>query len=304
MRCDNSYQVREHSLIKPYNDDRWDFTGSTIISSTAVRLTSDYQGQRGAIWNNIPCRLRNWEMHVHFKVDGKGSELFGDGFAIWYTKEKMEMGPVFGNRDKFTGLAIFFDTYANQNGAHNHGHPYVSAMINNGTLSYDHDRDGTHTELSGCESNFRKSRFETFAAIRYEKNKLTVSLDISGRNEWKLCFTTSNVHLPTEYFFGATAATGDLSDNHEIMSIKVFDISEGKVVTEDDADYSNVVPNAEYFAPPRDHVDDPKLSTLSRLTGWKLVGVFVLAAVGIIVCLMIGYILFNKTQQTSRKRLY
>jgi len=28
-------------------------------------------------------------------------------------------GPVFGNKDYFVGLAIFLDTYANQNGPHN-----------------------------------------------------------------------------------------------------------------------------------------------------------------------------------------
>ena len=27
-------------------------------------------------------------------------------------------GPVFGSRDYFTGLAVFFDTYSNENGDH------------------------------------------------------------------------------------------------------------------------------------------------------------------------------------------
>ena len=48
-------------------------------------------------------------------------------------------------------------------------------MINNGSLHYDHDRDGTHTELAGCESKIRASPHETYVAIRYEKNKLSVS---------------------------------------------------------------------------------------------------------------------------------
>ena len=41
-------------------------------------------------------------------------------------------------------------------------------------MSYDHDRDGTHTEVDGCESHFRNLNHDTFMAIRYEKNKLTV----------------------------------------------------------------------------------------------------------------------------------
>ena len=28
------------------------------------------------------------------------------------------LGPVFGNKDYFVGLAIFFDTYSNHNGEH------------------------------------------------------------------------------------------------------------------------------------------------------------------------------------------
>lgn len=41
-------------------------------------------------------------------------------------------------------------------------------------MHYDHDRDGTHTELAGCVSSFRKIDRETYVAIRYEMNKLTV----------------------------------------------------------------------------------------------------------------------------------
>lgn len=63
--------------------------------------------------------MRNWELQVQFKVHGKGSELFGDGFSIWYAKDRMKPGPVFGSQDYFQGLAVILDTYSNHNGAHN-----------------------------------------------------------------------------------------------------------------------------------------------------------------------------------------
>jgi len=126
----------------------WDYSGSVIFTSSYVRLTPDEQSMSGAIWNQIPVWSRNWEIVVSFKVAGKGKDLFGDGFAIWYAKERMVTGPVFGSKDFFSGLAIIVDTYSNHNGPHNHAHPYVSAMINNGTQTYDHDRDGTHTQVS------------------------------------------------------------------------------------------------------------------------------------------------------------
>lgn len=63
--------------------------------------------------------IRNWELQVQFKVHGKGKELFGDGFAIWYTKDRARDGPVFGSSDLFHGMAIILDTYSNHNGPHN-----------------------------------------------------------------------------------------------------------------------------------------------------------------------------------------
>ncbi|XP_015748797.1 PREDICTED: VIP36-like protein [Acropora digitifera] len=89
-------------------------------------------------------------MLLHFKVHGAGDSLFGDGFAFWYSRDRMQEGSVFGSKDFFYGLAIFFDTYSNHNGEHQHEHPYVSAMIGNGSTHYDHDSDGTHSQVAGC----------------------------------------------------------------------------------------------------------------------------------------------------------
>jgi mannose-binding lectin 2 len=46
-------------------------------------------------------------------------------------------------------------------------------MINNGSQHYDHDRDGTHTMVGGCEVKFRNFQHDTFVAIRYENDVLT-----------------------------------------------------------------------------------------------------------------------------------
>ena len=62
-----------------------------------------------------------------------------------------------------------------------HQHPYLSATVNNGTLSYDHDRDGTHTMIGGCEVKFRNVDHETYIAIRYENDVLTGMLERGSR---------------------------------------------------------------------------------------------------------------------------
>jgi len=38
-----------------------------------------------------------------------------------------------------------------------------------------------------------------------------VSTDIEGTNSWLQCFSVDGVRLPTGYYFGVSAATGDLT---------------------------------------------------------------------------------------------
>ena len=46
-------------------------------------------------------------------------------------------------------------------------------MINNGSMKYDHDKDGATTMIGGCEVKFRNLDHDTFIAIRYENDVLT-----------------------------------------------------------------------------------------------------------------------------------
>lgn len=45
-------------------------------------------------------------------------------------------------------------------------------MVNNGSLHYDHDRDGTHTQLAGCEAKFRNYNHDTYISILYKDDTL------------------------------------------------------------------------------------------------------------------------------------
>ncbi|CAG9819269.1 unnamed protein product [Phaedon cochleariae] len=299
------FMKREHSLVKPYYGSGldipfWQFTGNTIVTPNYIRLVDDTQSRSGAIWNTLPVSSHNWDLQVHFKVHGKGKDLFGDGFAIWYAKNHSIAGPVFGSVDFFQGLAIILDTYSNHNGPHNHQHPYISAMINNGSLSYDHDRDGTHTQLAGCEAKFRNLNYDTHISIRYEKDTLTVSTDIENKAAWKECFKVQGVRLPTGYHIGISATTGDLSDNHDIMSVRLFELDLPEE-NEGAEDRSHIVPSASYFEAPRDHVEDPKPSNLS---GIKIFLLMLLGSIAIVACIVIGIMFYQKQQEKSRKRFY
>lgn len=51
-----------------------------------------------------------------------------------------------------------------------------------------------------------------------------MSTDLDGKNAWKECLKVENVLLPTGYYFGASATTGDLSDNHDLISMKMYEL--------------------------------------------------------------------------------
>uniref|UniRef100_F6WCA5 Lectin, mannose-binding 2 n=2 Tax=Xenopus tropicalis TaxID=8364 RepID=F6WCA5_XENTR len=306
----SEYLKREHSLIKPYQGvgsssmPMWDFSGSTMLTSQYVRLTTDERSKEGSIWNRLPCFLKDWELHVQFRIHGSGKKnLHGDGFALWYAKDRLQPGPVFGNHDKFHGLAVFLDTYPNDETTER-VFPYISVMVNNGSLEYDHSKDGRTVELAGCTVDVRNKNHDTFLAIRYSQGRLTVMTDIEDKNEWKNCLDISGVRLPTGYYFGASAATGDLSDNHDIISMKLYQLMVDHSSDDENIDWTKIEPSVSLLRSPKDNVDDPTGNYRGGpLTGWKVFLLLLAALLGIIVCAVVGAVVFQKRQERN-KRFY
>ncbi|KAG8574658.1 hypothetical protein GDO81_009264 [Engystomops pustulosus] len=309
------YLKREHSLTKPYqgvgssSSSLWDLMGSVLVTPQYVRLTPDQQSKQGAVWNRMPCYLRDWELQVHFKVHGQGKKnLNGDGFALWFTKDRMQEGSVFGSKHNFVGLGVFVDTYPNEEKQHEKKRysagneqrifPYVSAMVSNGSLTYDHSRDGRPTELGGCTAMVRNLNHDTFLVIRYVKRRLTVMIDIDGKQEWRDCLDVPGVRLPRGYYFGASAATGDLSDNHDIISLKLYQITVERTPTEEKAD-------KEVFIPSVDNMKLPGVEDAAEsMSGFALFLIIFFSLLGLVFAGVILLIVYNKWQERSRKHFY
>lgn len=122
-------------------------------------------------------------------------------------------------------------------------HPYIFAMYNDGTYtlgdqSHDHrnhatsDRDAASApgELNGCHaSRVRNTNGNVAMRVRYEKGELSVAYRLpagDGDTElaWQTCLFIPKITLPENYFFGFTAATGALADDHDIANITIVDI--------------------------------------------------------------------------------
>ncbi|KAF9923573.1 hypothetical protein FBU30_006402 [Linnemannia zychae] len=222
---ESTMPLRTHSIYMPYIDqdlqNRWfDFGGDAYVNTNKhIRLTSDIPSQTGYLWSRLPLTQSSFQVEFEFKVDGKSDGLYGDGFAIWLTKDRAMMGPVFGNKDEFEGLGVFFDTYANSRQSHTF--PYVMAMLGDGKTSYDNAHDGETNKLAGCESDFRGKQVPTKARLTYHRDSgyLNVKIQTKAWDQWEECFTLTDVKLPAIPYLGFTAVTGEVHDNHDIISV-------------------------------------------------------------------------------------
>ncbi|KAF8055789.1 legume-like lectin family-domain-containing protein [Lyophyllum atratum] len=224
---DRTVQLRTHSIYAPYIDQDlqnrwWDFGADAYVNTNKhIRLTQNRRSQMGWLWSRLALTASNFVIEVEFKVSGDSSHLFGDGIAMWLTKERRQEGPVFGNQDNFEGLGIFLDTYAN--GRHAYSFPRINAMLGDGKTSYDVGNDGDETSIGGCSANFRRTNVATKLKVTYVRDKfLDVKIQHKAWDDWSDCFHLKNVSLPTNPFLGFSAMTGDVSDAHDIITVTTY----------------------------------------------------------------------------------
>jgi len=158
-------------------------------------------------------------------VVGSSSSWGADGLAIWYTKERPNEGSVFGSEDRWQGLGVMFDTFDNDQAGEN---PAIYAVMNDGQTTYDASLDGKHKLFAHCVLNFRTSNYEPNShkypsqlRLSYFDGVLHLEVDSRGDHNWENCFSAS-VTIETGGYFGITAATGGVTDNHEIVSFNTF----------------------------------------------------------------------------------
>ncbi|CAJ0642582.1 11299_t:CDS:2 [Entrophospora sp. SA101] len=286
--------LRTHSIYMPYIDqdlqNRWfDFGADTVINTNRhIRLTHDRPSQTGWLWSRLvnnkqsqekPLTSTNWQVEFEFKIHGNNPTLFGDGMAVWFTTERAKPGPVFGFIDKFEGLGIFFDTYPNAK--HSHSFPYVLAMVGDGKTEYDLGNDGKSNEVAGCEADIRGKPVPTKARITYYKNTyLELKLQYKGWDQWEPCFTIPNVTIPNVAYLGFSALTGEVSDNHDIISVTT----------------NNIV-----SVPPRLHKPTLRNSDPQGSSNWSIF-VYILKLIATAIFLGILVLVYRMYKSQSNKR--
>lgn len=74
--------------------------------------------------------------------------------------------------------------------------------------------------MSGCLRDFRNKPFPTRARVEYYQNTLTVLFHngmTNNNDDYEMCLRAEGVVLPKNGYFGVSAATGGLADDHDVF---------------------------------------------------------------------------------------
>ncbi|XP_048750391.2 protein ERGIC-53-like [Ostrea edulis] len=195
----------------------WDYGGDAIAGEDNIRLAPSIRSKKGWAWTNQKTNFNQWSVECVFKVTGRG-RVGADGLGVWFTEDKGQDGPVYGNQDMWRGLGVFMDSFDND-GQHNN--PYIMAMVNDGTQQYDHQSDGSTQQIGGCLRDFRNKPYPVRVKVEYYNKILTVFVNnglTNNKDDFELCLRQENVNLPDSGYFGITAATGGLADDHDVLA--------------------------------------------------------------------------------------
>ncbi|KNC84590.1 hypothetical protein SARC_03187 [Sphaeroforma arctica JP610] len=140
--------------------------------------------------------------------------------TIWLTEDRAETGNIFGSKDFFKGLGLMIDTYDNDGKRDN---PSLYAVIGDGNTAFNHNNDGGDAVIGKCRVYARNAINPLTIRASYADKTLMVSVDETSNGKYyEPCFTVSKIEIPTGYYFGVSAATGGLADDHIVQSFQTF----------------------------------------------------------------------------------
>ncbi|TDH65027.1 uncharacterized protein CCR75_002108 [Bremia lactucae] len=213
--------------------ENFEYGGDTAVNRHFARLTPDRQSKRGYIWGKQKLLVKDFAVVFTFRISGQAQSLFGDGLALWLTTSEFVRGDNHGFTGEFKGFGILFDTFVNQE--HSGGHKDVTFFENDGTKTLDQLND---MEKLGCmapgirvhEKNaaFNPSLNMSRAKITYTQadQHVTISIDADASGNWVKCHD-QRVNIAGDWisdaYVGVSASTGGLADNHDVISVNVYD---------------------------------------------------------------------------------
>ncbi|XP_015335917.1 protein ERGIC-53-like isoform X1 [Marmota marmota marmota] len=202
----------------------WSHHGDTILGLEEVRLVPSIRNQKGAVWSETSVLFPAWEVEMQMRVTGPGHRG-AQGMAVWYTQNRGQVGSVFGGLASWDGIGIFFDSSAEDT----QDSPAIRVVASNGYVPSEQLGDGaSHQVLGSCHRDFRNRPYPIRTRITYWRQRLRVSLStgLTPSDPDEVCVDVGSVLLAPGGFFGVSAATSTLADDHDVLSFLTFSLNE------------------------------------------------------------------------------
>uniref|UniRef100_A0A7S0XEJ2 L-type lectin-like domain-containing protein n=1 Tax=Chromulina nebulosa TaxID=96789 RepID=A0A7S0XEJ2_9STRA len=236
----NGEILSSHSFEPPFENidslggqriiPNWRAGGTTVINSNFIRITPDRQSKKGALWSRKAINVPAMSSVFKFRISGQGKNFFGDGMAVWIVQNAYYTeGALHGFIDKFVGIGVIFDTFKNTENLAIHRD--VTILINDGEKTY----EAMTQEVQGCNINVRyHNERADFSVTDMSKARITVDdnhrlqvlVDAKNTGEWTTCVDITDLPLQKDWlkkaYIGITATTGQLADNHDVISLTSY----------------------------------------------------------------------------------
>ncbi|XP_077796050.1 protein ERGIC-53-like isoform X17 [Macaca mulatta] len=179
----------------------WSHHGDAILGLEEVRLTPSMRNQSGAVWSRASVLFSAWE------VEGRG-----------------HVGSILGGLASWDGIGIFFDSSAEDT----QNSPAIRVLASDGHIPSEQPGYGASQVLGSCHWDFRNRPHPFRARITYWGQRLRVSLNsgLTPSDPDEFCVDVGPLLLVPGGFFGVSAATGILADDHDVLSFLTFSLSE------------------------------------------------------------------------------
>lgn len=222
-----------HSFEHPFHSGpneallHWEAKGAAILTSSpdvggdVVRLTPAVQGRSGIMVNTIRTNSNDFSGYIDFEVrTSKSSHEAADGFGFWFLRDSPALGPAMGINEKFVGLGVVVDTFANTRSTRV---PYVYGLVNDGTRAWDFSSDGAKQQLTpGCRAELDRP-MRMYVSYEAAAGTLKVAMSqATAHAHWYHCFEATNVHLPfSGGLFAVSAETGHFFATHDVAAVQI-----------------------------------------------------------------------------------
>ncbi|XP_037063372.1 protein ERGIC-53-like [Peromyscus leucopus] len=201
----------------------WSHHGDAIPGLEEVRLAPSMKNRSGAVWSKISVSFPAWEVEMQMRVTGPGRRG-ALGMAMWYIQDKGQVSSVPEGLVSWDGIRIFFDSSANdvQNS------PAIRVLASDGHDLQEQFGDGSVWELGSCLRDFRNWPHPFRARVTYWRQRLQVSLSggLIPNDPEEVCVSVEPLLLAPGGFFGVSAATSILADDHDVLSFLTFSLRE------------------------------------------------------------------------------